>query len=366
MSFDTDSLQPEILGHPPFPGVRFKQMVSSIRALVTHSAGQIRKRWTGTFLARAVPIKSAPVRAHLFARPAHLIPESLSPQDSNDWIARAIASGDPSLISRFGSVELDSMMQWERISDWRLNEKAQWAFRTGDWPRWKANSFANLANNAGFFPADDSESVGRFYELYSVAARQIDLLGSWRNGEVLYLPQRPAVTRLGNLEPFFAEHPWTSELRGKRVLVIHPFSASIQKQYLKRRQLFSHPDFLPDFDLITLKAPYTFNGPGIASSPQNQTWFGVLENMFRKIESLFFDVAIIGAGAYGLPLGEFVKRNGSTAIHLGGATQLLFGIWGRRWSSSPSHQVLRNGNWVFPAAKEVPQYAGRIEKGAYW
>lgn len=341
-------------------------MNPSLRAVVAHTAGYARKTWSNSVLARALPIRSALVRAHLLDGPAHLSPDSLSLDDSNAWIARAISSGEPVLISRFGSTELDSMMLWQRIFEWGWNEKAQWAYRTGDWPKWKAHSFANLANSSGFFPADDPESVGRFYELYSLAARQIDLLGSWRNGESRYLPQRPAVTMLGNLEPFFAEHPWTSELRGKRVLVIHPFSASIQKQYLRRRELFSHPEFLPDFDLITLKTPYTFNGPGIASSPQNQDWFGVLGTMLSEIETLSFDVAIIGAGAYGLPLGEFSKRLGSTAIHLGGATQLLFGIWGKRWDSFPTHQKLRNANWVRPLPHEVPPSAANIEKGHYW
>lgn len=341
-------------------------MVPKISALVSHLALQLRSGWSSTALARGGPVWSSRVKAHLLEGPAHLSPDSLSLDDSNAWIAEAISSGNPVLISRFGSIELDSMMLWERLSKWGFNEKAQWAYRTGYWPKWRANSFAKLASNAGFFPADDAESVGRFCELYSLAASEIDLLGSWRNGESHYLPQKPAVTRLGNLEPFLAENPWTSELRGKRVLVVHPFSASIKKQYLNRRQLFSHPEFLPEFELITLKTPYTFNGPGVALMPQDQNWFSVLENMFGQLETLSFDVAIIGAGAYGLPLGEFAKRLGSTVIHLGGATQLLFGIWGRRWDSSPSHQGLRNANWVRPAADEVPPAAERIEKGVYW
>ena len=43
----------------------------------------------------------------------------------------------------------------------------------------------------------------------------------------------------------------------------------------------------------------------------------------REIE---FDVAIIGCGAYGLPLAVEAKRMGKQAIHMGGATQVLFGI----------------------------------------
>ena len=44
-----------------------------------------------------------------------------------------------------------------------------------------------------------------------------------------------------------------------------------------------------------------------------------------------FDVAIIGCGAYGMPLAAMLKQAGKQAIHLGGATQLLFGIKGKRW-----------------------------------
>ena len=44
-----------------------------------------------------------------------------------------------------------------------------------------------------------------------------------------------------------------------------------------------------------------------------------------------FDVAIIGCGAYGFPLAAKLKQAGKQAIHLAGATQLLFGIKGKRW-----------------------------------
>lgn len=85
---------------------------------MAHTVGQARKTWSSSVIARALPIRSALVRAHLLDGPAHLSPHSLSIEDSNAWIARAISSGNPVLISRFGSVELDSMMLWERISKW--------------------------------------------------------------------------------------------------------------------------------------------------------------------------------------------------------------------------------------------------------
>lgn len=341
-------------------------MAPSLNALLTHHALLAKRRWSSTALARSGPVWSSRVKAHLLGVPAFYRTEALGLEDSNALIAGAILSRQAFLVSRFGSVELDSIMLWERFRRWGWTEKVQWAWRTGDWPRWNANSFVTLANPAGFFPADDPESVGRFAELYTAAAREIDLLGSWRNGESHYLPQKPAVTKLANLEPFFAENPWTLALRGKRVLVIHPFSATIQKQYLKRRQLFSNPEFLPDFDLMTLKIPYTFNGPGISELPSSNDWFGILRTILRQVEEHSFDVAIIGAGAYGLPIGEFVKRSGFTAIHLGGSTQLLFGIWGKRWAAYPDFKKMRNGSWVRPGRDEVPKAAQLIENAAYW
>jgi glycerol-3-phosphate dehydrogenase len=48
-----------------------------------------------------------------------------------------------------------------------------------------------------------------------------------------------------------------------------------------------------------------------------------------------YDVALIGCGAYGLPLASHVKRKGKQSIHLGGGLQLLFGIKGKRWDDNP-------------------------------
>ena len=53
--------------------------------------------------------------------------------------------------------------------------------------------------------------------------------------------------------------------------------------------------------------------------------------MIEKCIRLEFDVAIIGCGAYGFPLANEIKKMGKVAIHLAGATQLMFGIVGKRW-----------------------------------
>lgn len=54
--------------------------------------------------------------------------------------------------------------------------------------------------------------------------------------------------------------------------------------------------------------------------------------MKKKISTIDFDIASIGCGAYGLPLAGFIMEElHKKAIYMGGGTQWLFGIKGRRW-----------------------------------
>ena len=88
--------------------------------------------------------------------------------------------------------------------------------------------------------------------------------------------------------------------------------------------------------------------------------------MKDDIDGHTFDVALIGAGAYGLPLSAHVKRSGKVAIHLGGALQILFGIKGRRWEAMPQISRFFNEAWVRPGAGETPDGNAKIEGGCYW
>ena len=79
-------------------------------------------------------------------------------------------------------------------------------------------------------------------------------------------------------------------------------------------------------------------------------------------------VALIGAGAYGLPLAAHVKKLGKKAIHVGGGLQLLFGIKGSRWENDPGYGLgeILNEHWVKPLPEECPSHAKSIEGGCYW
>jgi hypothetical protein len=81
------------------------------------------------------------------------------------------------------------------------------------------------------------------------------------------------------------------------------------------------------------------------------------------METANFDIALIGAGAWSLPLAAHAKKIGKKAIHLGGTLQLLFGIRGGRFDQwgFAYHQ-----GWIRPLPEETPANCQRMEKGAYW
>ena len=98
------------------------------------------------------------------------------------------------------------------------------------------------------------------------------------------------------------------------------------------------------------------------------TWFEALTWMVDQCRKSDFDVAIIGCGAYGFPLAAEIKRMGKTAIHLGGATQLMFGILGRRWEDENAEfcRNVVNEYWTRPLESERVAGANQVEQACYW
>lgn len=69
-----------------------------------------------------------------------------------------------------------------------------------------------------------------------------------------------------------------------------------------------------------------------------------------------------------IPLAAEIKRMGKTVIHLGGATQLMFGIMGTRWElENPEFcKNVANKYWVRPMEMERIAHADKVESACYW
>ena len=278
-----------------------------------------------------------------------LFKANLSADAAGSYIQSALNRGVPFCAARMGHVEA------------RILGEAR--LRKGQWSR---ATHIEAHANAGIFPVTDAGLLS-FAVVYQRALESVDLLGFWQTDYqaalVSTLKPPPLLCSLSSLEPFRQANPWSSALAGRRVLVVHPFVRSIEAQYKKYAgSLFVDQRVLPRFSLQVLKPPCTH-------APQTEgysSWLDALESLQVRVLELSFDVALIGCGAYGLPLASAIQRAGRQSIHLGGALQLLFGIRGRRWDDDPVIGSLINSCWVRPADDETPAMANLIEGGCYW
>ncbi len=290
----------------------------------------------------------------------------LKDPDAGRLIRSRIEAGGPLMISRFSTCEIKVLNGFRQRCRGPL-ARAWNGLLTGIPGTYTEKVRFQAHNNAGIFPATD-EGLDAFSRITMETCSQIDILGVWSRPlhleEQLWRERCPqaALIALRAIEPYYSTPPWSAALAGKRVLVVHPFETTIRSQYRRREHLFPSPDILPEFDLQVVKAVQSNAGvqSGFAS------WSEALEAMKTKICALDFDIALIGAGAYGLPLAAYVKLLGRQAVHMGGALQILFGIKGSRWDGLPDVNRFYNEHWVRPRPEETPSQAGRVEDGCYW
>tara|TARA_B110000211_G_C14070483_1_gene549734 strand:- start:239 stop:1153 length:915 start_codon:yes stop_codon:yes gene_type:complete len=286
--------------------------------------------------------------------------------EANTLITNALLSNKAVMICRFGSGELYATMTRAFMLE-KINFFTKCLlYIKGDYNQFWYNYYLlkGLTVNAGFFP-NEKKLVNKYCDLMLEISKDIDILGSWMQWEdniKQYYSSSIQKVKLGYLEPYYHQNPWSKVLKGKKVLVIHPFEKSIRSQYKKRELLFPDPNILPEFELITIKAVQSIAG----NKTEYDTWFDALESMQCQIRNTDFDIALIGAGAYGMPLAAYVKSIGKKSVHIGGALQILFGIKGKRWEDHKIISSFYNEHWVNPSLDEVPSNNEAIEDGCYW
>lgn len=307
-------------------------------------------------------------------KPSFSVEDNLN--KSSDIIYNLLASDRPCMISRFGANELTCVVNYLGTIS---NERSIYKFikgEQGEW-WWNKNMMKNMETNAGFFPSTEN-NLARFSKIVLDDAKLMDICGVFysveKNLDMIkneYMPNTKFL-KLISYDPFVVKNPWSRILKGKKVLVIHPFEELIKQQYLKRLDLFKNPDVLPTFELKTIKAIQSIGGVSHGFAD----WFEALEWMKNKMDKIDYDICLIGCGAYGLPLAAHAKRMGKKAIHIGGGLQLLFGIKGHRWEypSAPLiwnlpadfyRKLFSNPAWVRPNQYK-DKHSEHIENACYW
>ena len=275
----------------------------------------------------------------------------LSPEEANLLLYNRLLQRVPLLAGKLGSVESRLLGEHRYGSGWPS--------------RFSGRTRRQAHQNAGIFPVDDRSLAAVAEELWT-ALHSIELLGCWpvdyQARLFMDIPQLPWRCEMPDLEPFGYGLPWSSALAGQRVLVLHPFVDSLRHQWSRREALFPDHPVLPDFEAHFLATPMTIQG----AEYEFGSWTEALECTWERIQGLCFDVALIGGGAYSLPLAMRIRQMGRSAIHLGGALQLMFGVFGQRWERFASQRALFTAAWIRPLPSDRPANYQAVENGCYW
>ncbi len=275
--------------------------------------------------------------------------EGPSLEATNEALCEAIDSKMPFAAIRFGAVELSCLNNHEKIE-------------LGLKKHYKDSVVYSMKNNAGFFPPDEA-SLKEYGDDLLPLLQETTFLGisgvhMEEYFQEIYCPDSKILLYEG-FEPLHGT--WSNHLKGKKVLVITPFATQIKEQYAKRKELFpKEKDILPEFTLLTIEAPLTC-ADGLV---KDSDFFKELAKMKTAMAKCDFDIALIGAGAYGTFLALEAKRLGKQGVQTGGATMTLFGMIGKRWDKRDHVAKFVNSSWVRPSRK--PDGYEKIEGGAYW
>lgn len=156
-------------------------------------------------------------------------------------VSNTLEKQKPCMIARLGAVESKALLYDKLPYPFNLSLK-----------KYLKN---HLHQNAGFFPINE-ESVHKFAALMRKSMYDCDILGSWRPEELLFqkeLKQAQRIT-LGTIGgPHDHPDTWTALLKGKDILVVHPFAETIKKQYFENRtKLFNSEETLPEFKSLQI------------------------------------------------------------------------------------------------------------------
>jgi len=290
-------------------------------------------------------------------------PHVATAADGNALISQRIAEGEPFIAGRLGTNEICVL---------RANLTAV----PRGLPRCSGGGFHGTS---GIYPETPRmiHSFARTYEASVRSLRKRDVVGAFRLRAKKELPLfrslAPAarVVEAAALAPFLHASPWSAALENKTVAVVHPFGESIECQLRRRARLFRDQSVLPPS--TTWKVVHMYQALGRCEP--HGSWTETLEASKRRLDAAMpFDVAIIGAGSYGMPIAAHVRdRLRRSAVVMGGFTQTLFGIRGDRWEVKgiAAPRVRSSGAVVIPfdshpAAPLAQVHRLTSEGGAAW
>lgn len=172
-------------------------------------------------------LRHTPKIGKRFKRKKYGAKRILSTEDGRNVLKQAIIDGKPFMAARFGTSE-----------GLALNDYWGIKLKYGNECKRMSDKYLNImCNNAGFFPKS-KEMLWKWAEMESDACVDVDLLG------VMYFLNEEWIVRnlcvnaklMPNGGLGSAAHGWAHVLEGCKVLVVHPFTDTIKRQYENNRE----------------------------------------------------------------------------------------------------------------------------------
>lgn len=284
-------------------------------------------------------------------------------------IRKIVGSENPFFIGRNGTIEI------EVVFFWILRR------RNGGTTPYPLRLQEHIQRNAGIFPGT-AENIDSWCEAYIESLEQMDGGAAgwyepiWRAEKSILDVHAPNAFRtpLRSLEPYYVPKDlrWTEKLVGKHVAVVSSFADTMQAQIQRPKEIWTGAqEGILDISGVTWAFVRTGYAPitamGNAEWPEGcDTWQKAVEYIVGAVVASGAQVTLIGCGGLGMIIAGRLKVRGISAIVLGGASQVLFGIKGRRWATHPIISHFWNDAWVWPSSTEIPEAAVFVEGGCYW
>lgn len=231
----------------------------------------------------------------------------------------------------------------------------------------------------GIFPTHPS-FLHEFAQFYVKHVQQIDILGLFQ------AEQEEKIIKMNDLNSLFIPYQHTEpdrsipsnesncylrHFKGRKILFISPY-ADLLKARAKEdifESVWSNTQkkwFWPS-EVSSYEIPYSYVN-SVQTHNTYTTSIHLFDTICADVGSMDFDIALIGAGALGLPIASYLKSQGKIAISLGGHLQVLFGIRGDRWSKDEFWTTnYINKSWIEMPEKYHPENRTILtDNGAYW
>jgi hypothetical protein len=279
------------------------------------------------------------------------------PQKDNLYIKTLIEENNPFFIGRIAGCEL----------------KIAHNFYKGDLFD-IADELRELENNAGI-KIQNSDSLAKYSRKLVTAYDNCTIIAEWEQvGKVFQktgssqkfiqvrTPNIPKIDARA-LEPYYFKESWMSAMKNKKILIIHPFVKTIQKQIKQLDKIFPNQSWFENCTFEIIAPPFT-----LAGNHQNKDWEEHLDEFIGRLKQVKeFDIALIAAGGYGMLIADLIfTEMKKSVMYVGGALQIFFGIIGKRWFENKDILKLVNDDWIRPNREDKPLNFQNVEKGCYW